>query len=158
MKIKTTSIAFIIVAVIFVTIAVTEISGLWSTASEKTPDIIQNGTSGSTYDPSDIKGSYTFNDVSDFYKIDLQVLYKAFNIPQNTDGSAIKIKDINTFNSSQDVEIGPGSMKIFVALYNNLPIELDGSYLPKQAAEIILQVNTNLTDEQKNYLISHTLK
>ena len=78
------------------------------------------------------------------------MLYDAFGIPAGTDGAAVKTKDIEAVYG--DAEIGNGSVQVFVALYKNLPVTLDGTYLPARAAEIVLEANPNLSQAQKDYL------
>jgi hypothetical protein len=54
-------------------------------------------------------------------------------------------------------EIGTEALEAFVALYNNLSYELIDVYLPSEAIQLILVHNTSLSDEDKEYLSSHTL-
>jgi hypothetical protein len=56
------------------------------------------------------------------------------------------------------VENGNESVQVFVALYKNLLITLYDAYLPKQAVDIILKINNNLTDEQIAYLSDHQVE
>lgn len=52
-------------------------------------------------------------------------------------------------------EIGTGSVQLFVALYKGLPVELDDTYLPSPARDILYRANSLLTEEQKAYIESH---
>lgn len=153
MKIKMWIMALVIFAVIFGGIAVSMATGDWSTTSDKTPSKYVSGEFAGVNNPEDIRGSYTFSDVSAAFEIELSVLYDAFGIPADTDGSAMKTKDIEA--QYGEAEIGNGSVQVFVALYKGLPIELIDTYLPKRAVEIILETNPNLTQEQKDYLAEH---
>jgi hypothetical protein len=151
MKIKMNAMALIIFAVIFGGIAATAAANIWTTESSKIPVTYKSGEYEGQYNPKDIRGSYTFKEVSDLFNIELNVLYKAFIIPEGTD-SSIKTKELESMYEGMDVEIGNESMQVFVALYKNLPVILDDVYLPKQAVEIIMEANRNLTDEQRSYL------
>ncbi|MGB7604259.1 MAG: hypothetical protein WBL93_02160 [Lutisporaceae bacterium] len=157
MKIKTLTMGIIIFVIIFGGIGATLAVDLWSTTSEKIPVKFTDGEFSGIYNPADIRGSYTFAEVSELFEIDLQDLYKAFNIPLDTAGTEIQSKDLEGLYEESGAEIGNESVQIFVALYKDLPIELDETYLPKQAVELILQANGNLTEEQKDYLATHTL-
>ncbi len=157
MKINILTIGIIIMLAIFGGIGSTLAMDLWSTTSDKTPAKIKDGKAAGSYNPADIRGSYTFKDVSELFKIDLKVLYQAFNIPENTDGTKIKTKDLEMLFDTSEVEIGNQSVQVFVALYRNLPIELNDTYIPKQAAMLITQENSQLTSDQKNYLNTHTI-
>ena len=138
MKIKLWMLALLIFVVIFGGIGLTMLTGDWATESDKIPAKFTTGESAGEYNPEDIRGSYTFQDVASAFDIELSVLYDAFGIPAGTDGTAIKTKDIEAVYG--DAEIGNGSVQVFVALYKNLPVTLNETYLPKRAAEIILEV------------------
>lgn len=157
MKIKTMTMGIIIFIIIFGGIGTTLAIDLWSTTSSKVPAKIKNGEFAGSYNPVDIRGSYTFSEVADLFEIDLQVLYKAFNIPTETKGTEIQTKDLEDLYEESGGEIGNESVQLFVALYKNLPIELDEIYLTKQATDLIMQGNENLTNEQRDYLGDHTL-
>ncbi|MEI7885480.1 MAG: hypothetical protein WCI30_09040 [Clostridia bacterium] len=152
MKIKMSVMAVLVFILIFGGIALTIAVDIWSTTSSKTPVTYQTGTNTGEYNPADIRGSYTFQEVATLFEIDLQVLYKAFAIEENTDGTEIQTKELETRFKNEQVEIGNESVQVFVALYKNLPITLAESYLPKQAVELILAENQQLTAEQKAYL------
>lgn len=157
MKIKSLTMGVIIFAIIFGGIGATLAFDLWSTTSGKIPARYKDGRFSGSYNPADIRGSYTFAEVSELFEVDLLTLYKAFNIPSDTLGTELKTKNLEALYEGFGAEIGNESVQVFVALYKNLPIELEGAYLPKQAVALILQANTNLSDEQKEYLAAHTL-
>ena len=158
MKIKQMTMGMLILLIFTLGIVATMSLDLWATTSKKIPVKIEEGASSGAYNPADIRGSYTFQEIAELYEIDLQVLYSAFDIPPETAGSAIKSKDLEGLFEDTGVEIGNGSVKIFVALYKNLPIVLDDNYLLKQAAELIVEENKNLTEEEKAYLETHTIE
>jgi len=156
MKIKSTTMGILILVIFTLGIGVTMASGLWVSVNEKNPEKYKTEELAETNNPADIRGSYTFADVSDLFEIDLQVLYQAFNIPEDTVGTAIKTKDLEVMYEDSALEIGNESVRIFVALYKGLPPVLDGSYLPKEAVALILENNKNLTQEELDYLNAHT--
>lgn len=153
MKIKQWQIALIIVAVLFGGIGVAMLTGDWATESDKVPAKFETGDFAGEYNPEDIRGSYTFQDVADSFQIDLAVLYDAFGIPAGTDGTAIKTKDIET--AYGEAEIGNGSVQLFVGLYKGLPVALIDTWLTPRAAEIVLAHNQSLTREEIDYILSH---
>lgn len=60
-------------------------------------------------------------------------------------------------NMEEDVEIGTGSMKIFVSLYTGLPfVFADDEYLPQSAVEL-LKANVILTEDQVEFLDTHSV-
>lgn len=157
MKIKAITMGILLFVLIFGGIGATMAVDLWSTTSDKTPAKITSGESAGSYNPADIRGSYTFQQVADLFEIELQVLYTAFNIPAETLGEDIQTKDLETLFADSGAEIGNESVQIFVALYKNLPIDLDETLLPEQAVTLILEENGALTAQQKEYLTTHSV-
>lgn len=157
MKIKMHVMAIIVLVVIFGGIAAAKSVDIWATTSSKIPAKYKTGDFAGTYNPADIRGSYTFQDVADAFQVDLLVLYEAFGIAENTDGTQIQTKDLETLYNI-DTPIGNESVQVFVALYKNLPIILGDVYLPKPAVNILLEANQNLTQVQKNYLKDHQVE
>lgn len=157
MKIKSFAMGIIILLFIFGGIGATIATDLWTTTTDKKPAKFTSGEFEGESNPADIRGSYTFLDVSKAFKIDLKVLYKAFGIPQDTDGTKIKTKDLETLYSETGIEIGNESVQIFVALYKNLPITLDETVLPSEAVKLILLENNSLNAEQTDYLETHSI-
>ncbi len=155
MKINKTFIAISIFVIVFGGIVVSNLLNLWSTEASKEPAMYADGDVKGTYNPDDIRGSYTFERVADLFSIDEEVLLEAFGLPEDTDLSIFKTKNLEEMYESYQYEIGNGSVKVFVALYNNLPIELGDDYLLTEAVDLILEHNEMLTEEQKEYLENH---
>ncbi len=130
--------------------------GWWKTESSKIPAVYAEGDLAGEYNPADIRGSYTFGEVSKLFEIPLADLRAAFQIPEDTDAAAYNLKSLETLYSGLSEEIGTSSVRMFVALYKDLPYELtEDTYLLPQAIEI-LQRQGLLTAEQEAYLASHT--
>lgn len=161
MKIKSSTLSIIIFVVVFGGIFATSALNLWKTESSKIPVTYSSGEFAGQYNPEDIRGSYSFDDVSSLFDIPLEDLAKAFGLPENIDPSGFKNKDLENMYESlaeEGTEIGNGSVKIFVALYKGLPTELsDDTYLPTAAVEIIINSNSSLTEDQINYLHEHSI-
>lgn len=156
MKINIKNMGIIIIVVIFTGIWATIAAGVWTTESDKIPATYKDGEFEGLYNPEDIRGSYTFKEVSDLFEIELDVLYKAFGL-EDLDNEELKSKDLEGLYAEAENEIGNGSVQAFVALYKDLPIVLEDTYLPEQAVEIIMENNKNLTEEQLLYLKQHTV-
>lgn len=156
MKISMSKMATIILAVIFGGISATIAVGVWTSESDKIPSTYKEGEFEGLYNPEDIRGSYTFKEVSDLFDIDIKILYSAFGLNQ-INNKELKTKDLEELYSNAENEIGNGSVQVFVALYKNLPIELEDTYLPEPAVNIILENNDELTEEQIDYLKKHTV-
>lgn len=159
MKIKSTFLGLIIVIVLFGGILASSALNLWKTESPKIPERFDSGEFSGEYNPADIRGSYTINDVSNVFNIPLEDLRTAFGLSDEIDTSSFKNKDLSElYGDLEDgIEIGNGSMKFFVSLYASLPYEIDEeTYLPQEAVEI-LKTNASLTKEQIEYLDNHAI-
>jgi hypothetical protein len=157
-KIKTTAMAMILFLVIFGGIGTAAALGAWSTSSQKQPATFKEGEYAGQNNPADIRGSYTFTDISNSFGVDSSVLLAAFGFEADKDPAQTKAKDLEVRYAGLEQEIGTGSVRLFVALYKNLPADLDGTYLPIPAVQLILKANPSLSAEQKDYLASHQIE
>lgn len=74
MKIKPIAVGIIILTVIFGGVAASSAFNLWNTGAKRNPARIKSGKYEGLYNPSDIRGSYTFNDISSSFDISVEVL------------------------------------------------------------------------------------
>lgn len=159
MKIKSYVLPIVIVTILFGGIGISEALGFWKTESTKVPSTIKSGEASGKNNPADIRGSYTFKDISTSFNIPVDVLGKAF-VVNSSDLSNFKVKDLETIYAdlkTSGTEIGTASVRLFVAYYLELPYELsEESYLPKAAVDI-LKSKVKLSDEKLKYLDSHSL-
>ncbi|MGH4118944.1 hypothetical protein [Clostridium sp.] len=159
MKIKTYVLPLVIIVVLFGGIVVTKAFGLWKTESTKVPNTIKSGEAMGEYNPSDIRGSYTFKDISSSFKIPVEILGEAFAV-ESSDLNSFKVKDLEIiYEGLKDsgTQIGTSSIRLFVAYYLDLPYEIsEESYLPKAAVDI-LKSKVKLSDEKLKYLDSHSV-
>ncbi len=155
MKLNSKTLAVALAALLFGGVAIAKVAGLWITESNKIPAKITSGEAAGQYNPADIRGSYSFQDVANAFAIEPKVLLDAFGIQGKT-ATEMKNKDLETIYAGAPQEIGTSSMQAFVALYKGLPMELTDEYLPKTAADILLSTG-KLTQQQKDYLATHTV-
>jgi hypothetical protein len=84
----------------------------------------------------------------------------AFRLSENQDIKfflSSVLEENYSFIGKHGVELGNSSVKLFVAFYKNLPLDLkDDIYLPIEASNIIHN-NILLDDKRSAYLDSHTL-
>jgi hypothetical protein len=151
MKIKSMHLAVVIIVFIFGTVAATSAFGLWKTTNDKVPAVYRDGEFAGQYNPADIKGSYTFEDIFNAFEIPIEDLGKAFNVSDPSKYASFQCKELEAIYAplaAEGKEVGTGSVRYFVALYKGLPITVEEiTYLPKTAVEI-LKTKANLTQEQ----------
>jgi hypothetical protein len=154
MKIKSWVLGIIVLVCIFGGIGASSALGYWQTESNKIPAKYQSGEFAGEYDPSDIRGSYSFGEISELFDIPLNDLGTAFVPEPVSNLSAFLCKDLESLyaNAESNIKIGTDSVRLFVSLYTGLPYALSsGTYLPESAIAI-LQKRANLTEEQIAFL------
>ncbi len=156
----------IVLIVIFGGIAGTMAFNLWNTeggggvqgsGGSGVPVTFKVGEFSGEYNPADIRGSYSFGHISELFKIPLTEMGTAFGLGATENLEYFKCMDMHAAyaNMEEDVEIGTGSMKVFVALYAGLPYAIpDDEYLPQSAVEL-LKANVILTEDQVAFLDTH---
>ena len=156
MKIKPQT-AILIVLMIFISgISITSVLGLWSTTSTKVPVKLKDAQYAGAYDPSDIRGSYTFSEISRLYNIPLEDLAAAFSVNLEK-ASDFKCKDLESSYADSQYEIGTASVRMFAAAYLGFPYDpTEETYLPDTAVKILTEKGS-MTQEQRDYLDSHTV-
>ena len=151
--IKEKYIILIILVLIFGGIGLFKLAGVWSTETNKVPVKFSSGELAGEYNPDDIRGSYTLDDIATLFEIPEDVLKAAFNIPLDTDATAFKSKDLEGLY--EGVEIGNDSMKAFVAVYKSIDYDLTDVLLPDEAVDILLEAHPEF-DAQMVALLNAT--
>ena len=155
MKIKSGALGLVVLAVILGGVGITMMFNLWQTQSSKVPVTFQEGEFAGRYDPADIRGSYSFGDISELFAIPLADLVTAFSLEDAADPGDYQLKDIEAVFYLTDGMVGVDSVRTFVSLYTGLPYRLDETtYLP-DAAVAVLRDRAVLTVEQTAFLDSH---
>jgi hypothetical protein len=155
MNLTSKPLAVIIFVVLFGGIAFTTAKGWWQTMSTKEAATFTEGEFAGQANPADIRGSYTFGDVEKNFGIAPSILAQAFKV-ESGDPAAFAVKSLEEIYADSGYEIGTASVRLFVAFYNGLPIDLSTDmYLPEEAA--ILLKEHALTPEQLTYLDAHTV-
>ena len=155
MNLTSKPLAAIIFLILFGGIMFTTATGWWKTESTKQPATFTEGEFAGVANPADIRGSYTFGDIEKAFDIPSSVLVQAFAI-ETSDPAAFAVKSLEEIYAASEFEIGTASVRLFVAFYKGLPMDLTTDmYLPENAA-ILLKERT-LTPEQLTYLDAHTV-
>lgn len=150
-------VALLITLGIFISgITITSVQGIWTTQSQKSPERLEQVEYADQYDPADIRGSYTFAEISRLYNVPMEDLAAAFNQDVKI-AETLKCKDIGTIFADAPYEIGTSSMRMFVAYYLGLPCTFEeDTYLTETAAAILNGIGA-MTQDQEEYLSSHTI-
>ena len=157
MKLNSKILAVLIVVILFGGITFTTLMGWWATETSKVPAKYAEGEAAGEYNPADIRGSYTFGEVSTVFDIPIEDLAAAFNLPADQDPSGVALKTLEELYGELPVEIGTASVRLFTAWYLSLPYEPeDTDYLPLAAANILRQKG-NLTPDQLAFLDTHSV-
>jgi hypothetical protein len=156
MTLTSKPLALILFVIMFGGIALSATLGWWQTESSKVPAVFTEGEFAGQANPADIRGSYTFSDISDSFDITPDVLAQAFQVRSDKPAS-IAVKDLESLYLDSGYEIGTTSVRMFVAFYVGLPFDTAGQdiYLPKPAVDILF-ADATLTPEQVEYLQAHT--
>lgn len=156
MKIKPQTAILVFLIIFAVGITFTSLTGYWTTVSTKTPEKLQDIQYSGAYDPNDIRGSFTFEEISRLYEIPLEELSSAFGVDINK-AKEFKCKDLESIYGESEFEIGTASVKMFTAFYLGLPYEAtEETYLTETAAKILME-NGQMTKDQLDYLEDHTI-
>jgi hypothetical protein len=157
MTITSRSLTVIVFATILGGIAFASAMGWWATESSKVPVTFTEGEFVGQANPADIRGAYTFGDISDSFDVTPEVLAQAFGV-QVEDPAVFAVKELESLYSSSGFEIGTTSVRLFVAYYAGLPFDTTGQeiYLPGSATELLFDKN-KLTPEQTAYLEKYTV-
>jgi hypothetical protein len=160
MKVNQFFLGIVIVIIMFGSISVTSALGLWQTTSTKIPATYLSGEASGQYNPADIRGSYTFGEISDLFEIPLKDLGNAFAIESESSYSTFQCKELESIYVPENTDsklVGTDSVGIFVALYKGLPIDLNDSvYLPNTAEAVLIKTG-KLTKDQQTFLASHLI-
>lgn len=158
MKIKSLTLAIVLLVFVFGGVFISDAAGIYKTESSKIPGVIKSGEFIGEKNPEDIKGSYSFEDISKNFNIDVEELAKAFEVKDVSDISVFKCKDLETYYAGRtDKEIGTESVRLFVAFYKGIAFDItEDIYLPSSAVEI-LKNKGSLTEEQLSYIENHSV-
>lgn len=159
MKIKTSTLAIILFVIFFCGIYSSNLAGFWKTEASKNVRTISNGTSSGQKNPNDIKGSFSFLDISNNFDIPVNELQEAFGIRDVDNIEAFKCKDLEIYYGKNiSKEIGTGSVKMFVALYKGIEYAIEeDTYLPEAAVSLLKQKG-HLSKEKLEYIEKHIVK
>jgi hypothetical protein len=161
MRLKSFHLGLLVFLILFGGIMTASAFNLWHTEGSRTPARYAEGEFMDEYNPDDIRGSYTFGDVSTLFKVPLDDLRIAFGLPKGTDVANFQNKELEGLFSEleeQGMEVGNNSVKLFVALYTGLPFSIDEDiYLPQPAVEL-LRSRGDLSAEQIAYVDVHTVE
>jgi len=139
MRVKAIHAALILPLMFLLGIGGTILNGYWQTESSKVPVKFSEGEAAGEYNPADIRGSYTLQDIETAFGVPVESLAQAFGMSSHEAPGAIQVKEFEAaYGEIDGMEVGTDSMRYFVALYLDLPFVLDpGTALPQPAYNIL---------------------
>jgi hypothetical protein len=165
MKLNSWALGIIVAALIFGGIGLTMAFNLWQTeggsgsGGTKVPTSITNGEYAGEANPADIRGAYTFQDISIAWNIPVDNLAEAFGLTGLENAAYTRCGDLEHLYTGvpEGIEVGTDSVRVFVALYTGLPyLLLDDTYLLQPAADILL-AEAALDEEQRAFLNTNVI-
>jgi hypothetical protein len=155
MKLKPQYALLITLIIIIAGVVFSSAAGLFDTKSSKEPEKMSEAGYEDSYDPGDIRGSYTFTEISSLYGIPLEDLMTAFILDKGDVNE--KIGELGAKFESSEAEIGTASVRLFVAYYLDVPYDLtEEVFLPASAVELLIS-RGSLDSEQTAFLESHSV-
>jgi hypothetical protein len=133
--------AVLMVVILFGGIAVSALTGYWRTEALKVPSKFTSGELAGEYNPADIRGSYTFEDIERTFGVPVEVLARAYGLSGEENPEALQPKLFEeVYEASGELDIGTDSLRLFVALYTQRPYTPEeGTGLPYPALSILKQ-------------------
>ena len=157
MRIRQNTLAIIVIVILFGGIFGSRALGLWITESTKVPRLISEGEFAGSYDPADIRGSYSFGDIEKSFSIPAATLKAVFTGDEYpVEASAILAKDLEELyaGAAIDAEVGTDSLRVFVSYYLRIPYSSTESTILPTAAVELLNSRSMLTPEEYERLLS----
>lgn len=136
-RISTKTLGLVSGAVLLGGIGLSMLLGLWSVESSKKPALIRQGDFVGQPSPSDIRGSYTWDDISKAFNIPSSLLMEAFGSSSSSD-KVSSLEALYLGKTPEGQEIGTDSARLFVSLYTALPhVREAGTILPQSAIDVL---------------------
>jgi polyferredoxin len=137
LPIKTKTLALVTVVILIGGIGVSMLLGMWNTESSKQPALIKSGDFAGLPSPSDIRGSYTWEDVSNAFEVPSSLLVEAFGASASSDRVSL-LETVYLGKVPEGMEIGTDSVRLFVSFYTGLPhTPEEGTILPVSAIMVL---------------------
>jgi hypothetical protein len=139
MKVRSKTLGIMMVGIFAVGIGTSMAIGSWRTTGSRTPARYASGAFAGISDPSDIRGSYSFSDVSRSFDVSVETLGRAFGVSGFERLESFQAKDLEAiYGKTDEGEIGTDSLRLFVARYLGLPYAPENdTLLPRPALQIL---------------------
>lgn len=152
-------VAVAVFVVMFGGIYLTIGTGHWQTTRQAEPVKLESGE----YSPADIRGSYTFTEIEEFFAVPANQLFEAFMIPEELRKPTFQIKNMEglfapVFVEGTEIEVGTDLIRVFTSLYSGISYESEEtSHLPSSAVKALIQ-EQKLDAEQTSYWQAHVFE
>lgn len=170
MKISSLVIVIIVVVVLVGGIIVTNLLNLWdkppidvsqipatTPAGDNCTEAAAKPDFNTPYQPAEIRGTYTFVEISMMFNVPLDDLGTGFAITSEPNWQNLKARELKAIytNLPPNVKLETESVRAFISLYTGKEYNYSTSAYLLQPAVDILKQKAELTSEQLAYLDSH---
>lgn len=123
MNIRSAQLAPVVLLSFIVGIGLTMAFNLWETESSKVPATYLSGEFAGEYNPGDIRGSYSFDDIEETFGVPVEVLAQAFGVAETGKPGDFQAKQLEEIYSGlpEGGEVGTDAVRLFTALYIGRP-------------------------------------
>jgi hypothetical protein len=147
MNIRSALLAPVIVLSFVVGIGLTMAFNLWETESSKVPATYLSGEFAGEYNPGDIRGSYSFDDIEEAFGVPVEVLAKAFGVTETAKPGDFQAKQLEEIYAGlPEGEVGTDAVRLFTALYIGRPYTPEETTLLPSPALSILKEKLSTAD------------
>lgn len=140
-RMKSLHLGAAVLVCVFGSVLVSMALGTWKTTSSKVPVKITQGENAGKYNPSDIRGSYTWVDIENAFGISAKDAAEAFSASGFQVNPAERVSALETFYKErlpEGKEVGTDSVRLYVSRLTGLPHEPEeGTVLPAAAVEYL---------------------
>ena len=155
MKINEKLLGISVIAIFIGGIGISAAFNMWNTEGKKIPSKFTEGELAGISNPADIKGSFTLKDIETSFGIPVNVTAKAFGVDLKS-AEGFKSRDLETIHGEEaekaGKDVGNDAMKLFVALYLDLPFSpKEATALPASAVDILSEKYPDKTEGFRKY-------
>ena len=154
MRLRSIHLAIGVAVLVLGSVGIASLAGLWQTEGSRVPRVIANGDAAGSFDPADIRGSYTFGDIEASFGVPAALLAEALGVVTESP-ELYQVKDLENASGepvaadeAPGYEVGTDTVRLIVALLADLPYEAQTTTGLPAAAYRILAATDSVDQER----------